>query len=163
MPTTLDNMKSLLSSILGKTAPLIIPLFLTIGNSTIAQAGDRNLPFSRLIRPGHSDYPAGSLRGYLAIYLTTDEFNDGKAWYFPHSFFAIYTIDGKLFKNVTSQHFADEEIPEVAALPVGSYMVIAPSDKGGYIRLPVVIKAGQRTIVDLDLREKGTLSRLAHN
>ena len=49
------------------------------------------------------------------------------------------------------------------ALPVGSYMVVARSEKDGYIRLPVVIKAGQRTILDLDLREKGTPTRLARN
>jgi hypothetical protein len=42
-------------------------------------------------------------------------------------------------------------------------MVVARSEKEGYIRLPVVIKAGQRTILDLDLREKGTLRRIAHN
>jgi len=156
-------MKSLLSSCFWKTAPLVIPLSLIIGSSTIAEAGDRKPLFRGPTKPGDSDYPTGSSRGYLAAYLTANEFNDGNAWYFPHSFFAIYTIDGKLFKNITSQHSADEEIPEVAALPVGSYMVIAPSDNGGYIRLPVVIKAGQRTIVDLDLREKGTLSRLAHN
>jgi len=92
-----------------------------------------------------------------------DEFNDGSAWYFPRSFYAIYTIDGKLFKNVKSQHSADDEIPDVVALPVGSYMVVARSEKGGYVRLPVAIKAGQRTILDLDLREKGSLRRIAHN
>src|SRR5438270_6889006 len=156
-------MKSLLSSILGKTAPLIIPLFLTIGGSTIAQAGDRNPLFCGLIRPGGSDYPAGSSRGYLTVYLTADEFNDGNAWYFPQNLFAIYTIDGKLFKNVTSQHFADEEIPEIVTLPVGSYMVVARSEKDEYIGLPVAIKAGRRTVLDLDLRQEGTPTRLARN
>jgi hypothetical protein len=107
------------------------------------------------------DYSAGSSQGYLTVYLTADEFND--AWYFPHSAFAIYTIDGKLFKNVKS-HFTYDEIPEVlVALPVGSYIVVARSEKDGYIRLPVVIKAGRRTILDLDLREKGTLRRIAQN
>lgn len=156
-------MKSLLSSIFWKTALLIIPLALTNGGSTSAQAGDRNPLFPGPIRPGDLDYPAGSSQGYLTVYLTADEFNDGDAWYFPHSAFAIYTIDGKLFKNVKSQHFTDEEIPEVVALPVGSYIVVARSEKDGYIRLPVVIEAGQRTILDLDLRGKGTLRRIAHN
>ena len=156
-------MKSLLSSMWWKTAPLIIPLFLTIGSSTIAQAGDKNPLFAGLIRAGGSDYPAGSSRGYLTVYLTTDEFNDGNAWYFPHRLFAIYTIDGKLLKNVTSQLSTDEEIPEIVALPVGSYMVVARSEKDGYIRLPVAIKAGQRTLLDLDLRQEGTPTRLARN
>ena len=156
-------MKSLFSLIFWKTALLIIPLALTIGGSTIAQAGDRNPLFPGPIRPGDLDYPAGSSQGYLTVYLTADEFNDGNAWYFPHSAFAIYTIDGKLFKNVKS-HFTYDEIPEVLmALPVGSYIVVARSEKDGYIRLPVVIKAGRRTILDLDLREKGTLRRIAQN
>ena len=156
-------MKSLLSSSFWKTAQLIIPLSLIIGSSTIAQAKDRNPLFCGLIRPGGSDYPVGSSRGYLMVYLRADESYDSNAWYFPQNLFAIYTMDGKLFKNVTSQYSADEEIPEAVALPVGSYMVVARSEKDGYIRLPVVINAGQRTILDLDLREKGTLRRLAQN
>ena len=39
-------------------------------------------------------------------------------WYFPQKPFRHLTIDGKLFKNVTSQLSADEEIPEIVALPV---------------------------------------------
>jgi hypothetical protein len=108
------------------------------------------------------DYRAELPQGFLKVYSTTDEFNDGNAWYFPHSFYAIYTVDGKLVKNVKSR-FTDDATPEVVALPVGSYIVVARSEKDGYIRLPVVIKAGQRTILDLDLRGKGTLRRIAHN
>jgi hypothetical protein len=97
------------------------------------------------------------------VYLRADESYDGNAWYFPQNLFAVYTIDGKLFKNVTSQLSADEEIPEIVALPVGSYMVVARSEKGGYIRLPVAIKAGRRTVLDLDLRQEGIPTRLARN
>jgi hypothetical protein len=156
-------MKSLLPSIFWKTAPLIVPLALAIGSSTIAQAGDRNPLSPGPIRPGNLDYPAASSQGYLTVYITTDEFNDGSAWYFPRGFYSIYTIDGKLFKNVKSQRSADDEIPDVVALPVGSYMVVARSEKDGYIHLPIAIKAGQRTVLDLDLREKGSLKRIAHN
>ena len=156
-------MKSLFSSIFWKTALLIIPLSLTIGGSTSAQAGDRNPLFPGPMRPGNLDHPVGSSQGYLTVYLTANEFNDGNAWYFPHSAFAIYTIDGKLVKNVKSD-FTYDEIPEVLVpLPVGSYIVVARSEKDRYIRLPVVIKGGQRTILDLDLRENGTLRRLAQN
>jgi hypothetical protein len=156
-------MKSLLTSILWKTAALIISLALSIGGSAIAQAGDRNPLSPGPIRPGNLDYPAVSSQGYLTVYITTDEFNDGSAWYFPRGFYSIYTIGGKLFRNVKSQHSADDQIPDVVALPVGSYMVVARSEKDRYIRLAVVIKAGQRTILDLDLRENGSLRRIAHN
>jgi hypothetical protein len=146
-----------------KTAFLIVQLALGFGAPTSAQAGNRNPPFPGPIRPGSLDYPVGSSQGYLTVYLTADEFNDGNAWYFPHSAFAIYTIDGKLFKKVKS-YFTYDEIPEVlVALPVGSYMVVARSEKDQSIRLPIVIKPGQRTILDLDLREKGTLKRITLN
>ena len=156
-------MKSLLSSSFWKTAQLIIPLSLIIGSSTIALAEDSSPLFHGPIRPRDSECPAGSSRGYLTVYLRANEFNGGSAWYFPQNLFAIYTIDGKLFKNVTSQLSADEEIPEIVALPVGSYMVIARSEKDGYIRLPVAIKAGRRTVLDLDLRQEDTPTRLARN
>jgi hypothetical protein len=155
-------MKSLLSSIFWKTALLIVPLALAIGRSTSVHAGDRNPLFPESLRPGVLDYPAGPSQGYLTVYLTAHEFNDGNAWYFPHSAFAIHLIDGELFKNV-QRRFTDDKISEVLALPVGSYIVVARSGKDGYIRLPVVIKAGQQRILDLDLREKGTVTRIAHN
>jgi hypothetical protein len=155
-------MKSLLSSTFWQTALLATSLALTIGGPTRAQAGDRNPLFPGPVRPGGLDYPAGSPQGYLTVYLMVDEFNDGRAWYFPHSAFAVYTIDGKLFKNI-KRLFTDDETPEVVALPVGSYMIVARSEKDARISLPVVIKAGQRTILDLDLREKGTLKRIAQN
>jgi hypothetical protein len=79
-------MKSLLSSSFWKTAQLIIPLSLIIGSSTIAQAKDKNPLFCGLIRPGGSDYPVGSSRGYLMVYLRADESYDGNAWYFHKTF-----------------------------------------------------------------------------
>ena len=145
-------MKSLRSSVWRKIGPSTISLALIIGSSTIAQAGDSSPLFHGPTR--HSERSAESPRGYLTVYLRAAEIND--AWYFPQNLFAIYTIDGKLFKNVTSQLSVDEEIPEVVRLPVGFYLIVARSEKNGYIRLPVAIKAGQRTVLDLDLRQEGT-------
>jgi hypothetical protein len=157
-------MKSPHCSSLLKGALLIVLLALCLGGSTVAQAGGKDDPLSPgPIRPGNLDYRTELPQGYLKVYSATDEFNGGDAWYFPHSSYAIYTIDGKLFKNVTSQLSADEEIPEIVSLPVGSYMVVARSEKDGYIRLPVAIKAGRRTVLDLDLRQEGTRTRLARN
>ncbi|HEY1468268.1 MAG TPA: hypothetical protein VGF61_04445, partial [Candidatus Acidoferrum sp.] len=75
----------------------------------------------------------------------------------------IYTIDGKLFENVKNRCSADDEIPEVVALPVGTYAVIARSEGDGYSRMLVVIQEGQQTILDLNLWEKKAQRRLAHN
>src|ERR1700746_3208030 len=49
------------------------------------------------VRPGNLDYRAELPQGYLKVYSVSDEFNDGP--YYAHSSYAIYSIDGKLFKR----------------------------------------------------------------
>jgi len=156
-------MKSPHCSFLLKAALLIVPLALCFGGSTVAQAGGKDPLSSGPVKPGSLDYRTELPQGYLKVYSATDEFNDGDAWYFPHSSYAIYTIGGKLFKNVKNQRSPDDEIPEVVALPVGTYTVVARAEKDGYIHALVVIKEAQQTILDLDLWEKTMSARLAHN
>jgi hypothetical protein len=127
-----------------------------------ASAGGKNPLSPGPVRPGNLDHGIELPPNYLKVYSASDEFNDGDGLYFPHSSYAIYTIDGKPFKNIKNQRFPADEIPEVVALPVGTYAVIARSERDGYGRVLVVIKKGQQTIVDLDLWEKKT-RRLAHN
>jgi hypothetical protein len=102
-------------------------------------------------------------QGSLEVYSATDEFKDGDARYFPHSSYAIYTTDGKLLKSVGNHISHTDEIPEIVALPVGSYTVVAQAEKYGYVRVPVAIKEGQRTILDLDIWGSKTLARFAHS
>ncbi len=88
----------------------------------------------------------------------SDEFNDGA--YYAHGSYAIYSIDGRLFKRIENNiSRTDEIIPWEVALPVGSYTVVARSARDGEVRVRFVIKAGQRTIVDLDLAENETYRR----
>ena len=151
-------------SSLFKGALLIVLLVLCFGGSTVAQAGGKDDPLSPgPIRPGNLDYRTELPQGYLKVYSATDEFKDGDVRYFPHSSYAIYTTGGKLFKNVKNQRSADDEVPEVVALPVGTYAVVARSQRGGYAGMLVVIKEDQQTILDLDLWETKTHRSLAHN
>src|ERR1700750_2297989 len=48
--------------------------------------------------------------GYLQVYSATDEFDDGGVPYHAHSSYAIYTIDGQLFKNVENHISRSDEI-----------------------------------------------------
>src|SRR5438132_13587157 len=111
-------MKSALCSSVLKAALLIVPLALCFGGSTVAQAGPE-------------------VQGYLKVYLVTDGINDGDAWYFPRSSFAIYTIDGKLITDVKSQHFAGDESREFVALPVGTDPVVARVNRDGSVHMRV--------------------------
>src|SRR4030095_3658598 len=97
---------------------------------------------------------AGQLsQGSLQVYSATDTFDDGDVPYYAHSSYVIYTTDGKLFKNVANHISSSDEIPEVVTLPVGSYVIEARSERDGYIRVRIVIKADRQTILDLDSRE----------
>jgi hypothetical protein len=158
-----NSMKSTLCSLFLKITLLIVSLAFYFDSSTYGQARDRNVLSPGPVRPGSLNSRTGLPQGYLRVYLVTDEFSDGAAWYFPRSSFVIYTIDGKLFKDVKSQRFPDDEIPEVVALPVGTYAVVARSERDGYRRVLVVIKEGQQTILDLNLWAKKTQRRLAHS
>jgi len=42
-------------------------------------------------------------------------------------------------------------------------VVEARSERDGYVRVPVLVQAGQRTILDLDVWERKTLRWFAHN
>jgi hypothetical protein len=107
---------------------------------------------------------AGQLsQGSLVVYSATDAFEDGDVPYYAHSSYTIYTADGKLFKNVENHISRSDEIPEVVKLPVGSYVIEARSERDGYVRVRVVIKASRQTIVDLDSKGKESPSVIAHN
>ena len=146
-------MKSLFHSELSKTVLLFVPLALWLSGSTAAQAGDRDPLFPGTVRPGNWDYHSESRQGYLKVYSASDKVRDGDTRYFPHSSYVVYTIDGRLFNNVKNHRSADDEIPELVSLPVGSYRVVARSLRGGYVRTLVVIKQDQETVLDLDLWE----------
>lgn len=129
---------------------LAVALFITLALLGTAGGNATGMTKSVHAQPGELS------RGALEVYSATDEFNDGDTLYYAHSAYAIYTLEGKLFKNVENHISRSDEIPEVVALPAGSYVVEARSERDGYVRVPVVIKAGQRTIVDLDLAEQKT-------
>jgi hypothetical protein len=112
--------------------------------------------FIDVARPGRLDCRTESAQGYLKVYSATDEFNDGGLAYHFHSSYAIYTTDGQLFKSVENHISRNDESPELVALPVGSYLVIARSERHGNVNIRVAIKPGWLTVLDLDLGEKET-------
>jgi hypothetical protein len=143
-------MKSTLYSVLPKITLLIVSLTIYFVSSASGQAGERSLLSPGPVRPEGLDYRQGSLK----VYSATDQFDDGGVPYYAHSSYAIYTIDGKFFKNVENHISRSDEIPEIVSLPVGSYTIAARSAKDGYVRVPVIIKEGQQTILDLDLGQR---------
>src|SRR5260370_42518538 len=157
-----NYMKSPLYSSLLKAALLIVPLALCFGSSTYGQARDRNMLSPGPVRPGNLDYRTELPQGYLKVYSESNEFNDGA--YYAHSSYAIYSLDGRLFKRVENNiSRTDETIPWEVALPAGAYTVVARSTRDGEVRVRFVIKAGRRTIVDLALAGKEAYRLRVHH
>jgi len=133
-----------------KTILLIIPTSFYFGNATIVHAGDKKGLSAGFVSAKHMEYRAELPQGYLTVYSATDRAEDGGLEYYAHSSYAIYTVDGKLFKRVENHLSATDEAAETVSLPIGSYIVEARSEKDGYIRRLVTIDAGQRTVLKAD-------------
>ena len=148
-------------SFVSRIAFLIVMLTFRLVGSTYALPRDSSLLSPDPVRPSGLDYRTEAPLGYLEVYSATDEFDDGGVPYYAHSSYAIYTTDGKVFKNVENHISRSDEVPEIVTLPVGPYIVEARSDRDGYVRVAVVIKAGRRTTLNLEVGQQDTLTRLA--
>jgi hypothetical protein len=146
-----NSMKSTHHLTYLKTVLLIAPLSLYLSGATIAHAGDRSTLSLGFVSPRHLNSRAELPQGYLRVFSATEQFNDGGLSYYAHSSYAIYSVDGKLFKRVENHISPSDEVPEIVSLPVGFYIVEARSERVGYIRIPITIKEGRRTSLDLDL------------
>lgn len=143
-------MKSLLNASCSTAALLVVLLVLGCGSLMTAQAGDNTALRIGFVRFRGMEHRTGSAEGYLLVYSATDPFEDGDLVFNAHSSYSIYTTDGKLFKSVENHISRSDEVPELVTLPVGSYLVEARSERQGYVRVAVVIKTGQHTVLDLD-------------
>ena len=138
---------------------LIVQLAFCFGAPILAKAGQRDSSTGS-IQPDLNDQ-ALLPQGYLIVYSATDRFDDGGTFYYPHSSYSIYTTDGKFFKNVENHISRSDEIPTLVTLPVGSYTILLRSENRGYIRLPIVITPGRRTILDPDEAQTDLQKRFA--
>ena len=138
---------------------LIVQLAFCFGAPILAKAGQRDSSTGS-IQPDLNDQ-ALLPQGYLIVYSATDRFDDGGTFYYPHSSYSIYTTDGKFFKNVENHISRSDEIPALVTLPVGSYTILLRSENRGYIRLPIVITPGRRTILDPDEAQTDLQKRFA--
>jgi hypothetical protein len=130
-------------------AVLLVSLGLFIGGATIARTAEGGL-FIDPKHPGTLSYSNGPTDGYLLVYSSTDEFNDGGLALYAHSSYVIYTIDGKFLRNIENHMSRSDELPELVRLCAGSYTIEARSADDGYVRVHVVIRPGQQTTLYLD-------------
>lgn len=106
--------------------------------------------------------------GFLTVYTHAeghpyDEFE----YYRAHTEYNVYTPAGKHVESVENGEFTHDPVPGKVALAPGEYMVVGWSDTDQLVKVPVVIRAGQLTTVNLEadadsLFEKARPSELVH-
>lgn len=108
------------------------------------------------IAPVGPQQKAGGLglgTGHLIVYSATEEKPVGKlVSYYPHTGYSIKTPDGKPFKWVANHTGVMDQAAQYISLEAGNYLVVAQSESYGRVAVPVVIKSGHNTEVDLEGR-----------
>jgi hypothetical protein len=143
----------------------MIPLHKTVVSSLVALlwlgtwgiAG--NLPTREPIGP-EALKTAG---GYLQVYTATDEFLDGdNTVRYPHTDYFINRPNGSRYIFVANHITPSDEMPEAVELPPGEYIVVGEAGLGARVHVPVIVKAGRTTVVDLEsgYREKSPSGRV---
>jgi len=133
-----------------KTILLIVLVTVYFTSPTTVHAGDRRGLSLGFVTPRHLEDRGELLQGQLMVYSATDRSDDGGLEYYAHSSYAIYTVDGRLFKRVENHVSATDEMPDVVSLPIGSYVVEARSENDGYIRRLVTIEERRQTVLNLE-------------
>jgi hypothetical protein len=157
-------MKSSSHFALVRTSLLIVPLSICLLAAARTEARDESLLSPGPVRPGSLQHDRmAPAQGFLKVYSATDRINDGDVWYFPHSSYLVYAIGGKLVGKVENHVSYSDEVPDVVMLPAGFYVVEAQSERDGFIRVNVQIKPAQQTTLNLELPDKKSPKRIAHN
>ena len=142
------NYASTFTPLLRHVTPRILAVAMFVA---VALLGTTRGSETETMAPATGTEKAGQLsQGSLVVYSATDAFDDGDVPYYPHSSYAIYTTNGKLFKNVENHMARSDEIPALVSLAAGFYVVEARSADNGYVRVPVVVKPSRRTVVAVD-------------
>jgi hypothetical protein len=92
--------------------------------------------------------------GFLVVYTPIVEpkiFPD--TMFAPHTGYEILDRQGNVVRTVRNHLGAWDETPDMVSLAPGKYTVKAESETGNPLVVPVIIKAGRTTSVNLEWRE----------
>lgn len=102
----------------------------------------------------------GHAEGGLIVYTMTERYpvqeetSSDLVYYYPHSSYEILSADGKHVQNVINHVGDHDEQPQRVDLPTGRYKIRASSEKDGVLLIPIVIKSGRTTVLNLDQKDK---------
>ncbi len=98
----------------------------------------------------------GPLVGYLRVFTATTQVETGDTtWEYPHTDYKVCAPSGKVVAFVPNSVGDLSGAPATVELPPGKYLVHAESDRNGFVAVPVIVKGGHTTVVDLESQHIG--------
>jgi hypothetical protein len=95
--------------------------------------------------------------GELQVYSKTEESRDsgnqaaqGMPVWYEHTDYGIYDAGGNFLREVLNSRGHYSRSPEVVILPAGKYMVKAQARGYFWVKVPLTVEAGERTVIHLD-------------
>jgi hypothetical protein len=125
----------------------ILPMLMMLAGC----ASNRGLITLSAVGPKSSALADGNGPGHLIVYNASHETMSREgAMAYPHDDYKIYNERRACIRRVRNRSGAEDELPARVDLPPGSYTVIAQSEKQGDVIVPVIIKSGLTTEVNLE-------------
>ena len=103
------------------------------------------------VGPEPGNQIAQTATGYLKVYTNVEGYPyDEDNFYYVHTDYGIYDLDGKRVKSVQNTESFHSLKPKQVVLPPGHYFVKGWTGANQLAKVPVEIKAGCLTLVNLE-------------
>ena len=110
------------------------------------------------VGPDPSARAASTLTGFLRVYSAVKCYPYDRQYYFGRTDYGVYDTKGNRVRSIQNAARFHDLAPALVTLPAGAYNVVAWADGYELVRVPVVIKAGQLTEVNLEANRKPSIA-----
>jgi len=114
------------------------------------------------VEPGPIGQRAAVATGYLKVYTAVKSYPYDRQYYYAHTAYGIYDLDGHRVRSVDNEASFHTPVPEVVPLPAGRYNVVAWADGYELVKVPVMIELGRLTVVNLENHGRAGLPEDGH-
>jgi hypothetical protein len=102
------------------------------------------------VGPGPYGHATTAPTGFLEVYTAVKCYPYDRQFYYAHTAYGVYDTGGRHVRSVDNESYFHSLEPEVVSLPPGSYSVVGWADGYELVKVPVIIKAGLLTQVNLE-------------
>ncbi len=132
-------------------------LFLTILSLFASCALTQKPVLLEPIGPGPATPAASAPAGFLKVDTTVKCYPYDRQFYYAHTAYGVYDADGHRVRSVQNEASFHSSEAALVTLPAGSYNIMGWADGYELVKVPVVIKSGLLTEVNLEAHNKLTL------